>query len=171
MNIAHIHLMLNHIPVLGIVFGLVIGVVGLFARSKGVIRVGLGIITFSAIVAVPVYLTGDPAEEMVEGLPGVSEGVIGQHESAAAFSLVLAGVSGLLAAISLLFWRSLTSKLPGYFVAGTLLAALLTTGSMIWTANLGGQIRHTEIRTTTEPTTGNAGTADRKGEKTKDDDD
>lgn len=163
--------MLNHVPVLGVVFGLAIGVIGLLARSKGVIRIGLGVLIFSAIVAVPVYLTGDSAEEIVERLPGVSEGVIGEHESAAAFSLALAGVSGGLAGITLLFWRSLTDKLPSYLVAGTLMVTALTMATMIRTANLGGQIRHTEIRATTNAPAGDTGTTDRKGEKARDDDD
>ncbi len=156
MDLVHLHLMLNHVPVLGVVFAFVVGVIGFLFKSKAVTRVALGMLVFSAIIAVPVYLTGEPAEEVVEGLAGVSEAVIEQHESAAAFSLILAGVTGGFALLALLFGRSLTSKVPGYLVAATLLAAFLTTGSMLWTANLGGQIRHTEIRTAAGSSTSDA---------------
>jgi uncharacterized membrane protein len=154
MDLTHLHLMLNHVPVTGVVFGFLIGFVGVLARSKTATRVGLGMIVFSALIAIPVYLTGDTAEELVEGLPGVSEAVISQHESAATLSLALACVAGGLALLTLFFGRSLVSKIPGYLIGATLLVALVATASMARTANLGGQIRHTEIRGT-----GNTGQA------------
>ncbi len=170
MDLVHLHLMLNHVPILGVAFGLAIGTIGLLSRSRGVIRIGLGVLAFSAIVAVPVYLTGEPAEELAEGLPGVSEGIIGQHESAATISFALTGVSGALAAITLLFWRSLTSKLPTFLVTGTLLVTALTMASMVRTANLGGQIRHTEIRAAAGGTATEGKTSGRKNTERDDDD-
>ena len=173
MDLVHLHLMLNHVPVLGVVFAFVVGVIGFLFKSKAVTRVALGMLVFAAIVAVPVYLTGEPAEEVVDGLAGVSEAVIEQHESAATFSLILAGVTGAFALLALLFGRSLTSKLPGYLVAVTLLAALVATASMLWTANLGGQIRHSEIRTAANGGTSDAERAPsgQKRESREDDDD
>lgn len=146
MDFAHLHLMLNHVPVIGSVFGFIILLASLFARSKGATAVGLILLVVSAIAAVPVYLTGEPAEEIVEKLPGVTESITGQHESAAAISLGLAIAAGLFAAAALVFSRVRTSKLPSYLVIATLMVALLTGVSMLQTANLGGQIRHTEIR-------------------------
>jgi len=148
MNFLDLHLMLNHIPVLGVVFGFVIGLAGALARSRAATRVGLGTLVFSALIAVPVYLTGDTAEEIVEGLPGVTESFIHQHESAATLSLILVGVSGVFALAALIFGRALTSKVPGYLISATMLVTVVTGASMIRTANLGGQIRHTEIRGT-----------------------
>jgi len=52
-DFAHIHLMLNHVPVIGVAFGLFILFGGVAARSKAVTRVGLGLLAFSAIVAIP----------------------------------------------------------------------------------------------------------------------
>jgi len=174
MNFVDLHLMFNHVPVFGVLFGLMIGLVGVFARSKGVTRVGLGALVLSALVAIPVYLTGDSAEEIVEGLPGVTEGFIGQHESAATVSLILVCVSGVFALATLVFGRSLTSKVPGYLMAATMVVTVLTGASMIKTANLGGQVRHTEIRSGAAPATnGEAGTTEKPGggAKTDDDDD
>ncbi|HRI03515.1 MAG TPA: hypothetical protein PLL77_07200 [Pyrinomonadaceae bacterium] len=146
MDLGYLHLSLNHIPVIGSVFGFIILFIGIVARSKAVNRVGLGLLAISAIVAIPVYLTGETAEEIVEKLPGFSESITGQHESAAALSLGLAIFSGVLAITALLFSRARTEKNPGYLVIATLLLSLLTTTSMVRTANLGGQVRHTEIR-------------------------
>ncbi len=148
MDFAHLHLMLNHVPVLGVIFALLMGLGGVVFRSNPVIRLALGILVFSAIVAVPVYLTGEPAEEIVEKLPGVTGAITEQHESAAMLSLILAGISGLFALLTMIFGR--VSKVPGFLVTATMLVTLLTTTSMIRTANLGGQIRHTEIRSGTQ---------------------
>lgn len=170
MEPAHLHLMLNHVPVLGVVFGTAIGVIALLARSKAATRVALGMFVFAAIVAVPVYLTGEPAEEVVEKLAGVSETVIEQHESAAVFSLVLACITGGLALIALVLIRS-ASRLPVFFAAATLLLGILSTGSMLWTANLGGQVRHSEIRAAATTGTTDAGTASSQRKEEKEDDD
>lgn len=163
MDLAHLHLMMNHVPVMGVVFGFLVALIGGIARSKVAVRVGLIMLVASGLIAVPVYLTGDSAEELVEHLPGVSEAVIDQHQSAATLSLVFAGVSGALALLTLLFSLSLepsrsssgkelvarnsiTPKVPGTLFVVTMLVTLLGGASMIRTANLGGQIRHTEIR-------------------------
>lgn len=146
MDIAHLHLMLNHVPVVGVVFGFFILLWGAIRSSKEIISIGLTTMILTALVAIPVYLTGEPAEEIVEHMPGVSESMIGIHEDAATLSLVLCILSGIGAIAALIFNRSLMPKVAGYSVIGALLLSLLTATSMVRTANLGGQIRHTEIR-------------------------
>lgn len=146
MDSAYLQLMLNHVPVFAVIFGFFLLLGGVMTRSKSVSRVGLGLLALAAIVAIPVYLTGEPAEQVVEKLPGVSEAITGQHESAAFLSLGLVMLSGLLALTALVFARSLSAKLPGYLVVATLVLSLLAGTSIIRTATLGGQIRHTEIR-------------------------
>ena len=147
MDLAHLHLMLNHVPVIGVIFGFFVLLAGVVSKSKAVAGVGLGLLVVSGIVAIPVYLTGEPAEEIIEGLPGISETVASEHESAAAFSLALAIASGLFASATLVFLRLRSPRTQSYLVMASLLISLITGASMIRTANLGGQIRHTEIRT------------------------
>ena len=153
MGLVHLHLILNHVPVIGVVLGLFVLLTAVLARSKPIAAVGLGLLIISGMVAIPVYLTGESAEELIEGLPGVSEAVIGTHESAAAVSLALAMVTGLLATGTLLLLRSRLVRAQSYLVMASLLFSFITSISMIQTANLGGQIRHTEIRTGSQPTT------------------
>jgi hypothetical protein len=153
MNAIHVHLMLTHVPVLGTVFGLGLLLVALWRRSDEVKKVALGVFVLAALFAVPVYLTGEPAEDGVKGLPGVTKAVIEDHEEAAevAFtSLVILGVGAL---AGLFFFRR-GKAVPGWFGAGLLAAALVVGGLMIWTANLGGRVRHTEIRSQTVPSAG-----------------
>ncbi len=72
MNQAHFHLILNHLPILGILFGLIILTGGFLTKNAAVKRTALGMFVLSAIFAIPAYLTGEGAEEVVENLPGVN---------------------------------------------------------------------------------------------------
>ena len=146
MDIAHIHLMLNHIPVTGVIFGLIVLAWGIFRRSDEVKIVGLIALILAGVVALPVYLTGEPAEEIVEKLPGVSEGVIELHEASALISLIFAMIAGGFAFVALVSRRLKSAAFAQFTMVGTLLVSLVTGVLMARTANLGGQIRHSEIR-------------------------
>jgi hypothetical protein len=86
MNPAHLNLILNHIPVLGTAFGMALIAWALFRKSEELKRVSLGVFVVIALLAVPAYLTGEPAEEVVEHLPGVDKPAIEEHEEAATFA-------------------------------------------------------------------------------------
>jgi uncharacterized membrane protein len=145
MNWPHIHLILNHVPVLGTLFGLVLLVWGLVRRNDALQRAGLLTFTVVALIAIPVYLTGKPAEEAVEHLAGTAESAIEPHENAALFSFTAMELLGALALGALLLSR--TRFNPALVVRGALVVAFITGGLMAWTANLGGRIRHSEVGT------------------------
>ena len=147
MDGVHIHLLLNHIPVIGTLFAVPLFGYALLRRSEELKRLSLMILVFSALVAIPVYLTGEPAEEAVEKLAGVSETLIEQHEDSAKLSMVFLMITGAISLLGLILIKIRTSFVAGWFVAVALLFSIATAGMMARTANLGGQIRHSEIRT------------------------
>jgi hypothetical protein len=132
-------------PVIGTIFGVLLLLLALLRKSEELKRVSLGVFVFTALLAIPVYFTGEPAEKLIEHLPGVAEPLIEQHENAALFALLMAGVTGIAALIGLIIFRR-AEKTPGWVVGAALVLSLATSGLMGWTANIGGQIRHTEIR-------------------------
>jgi uncharacterized membrane protein len=145
MNPAHVHLLVNHIPVLGVVLGLVV-LAGAVLRSHALLtRCALAVFVVAALAAIPTYLSGEPAEEIVERAAGEIETWVEPHEEAASVALALVEALGVLALIGLRLSRN-GRALPRALMGVTLVAAVLATGSLAWTANLGGQIRHTEIR-------------------------
>ena len=170
MDLAHLHLVLNHVPVTAAVFGFVVLGLGILFRSAHVRNVGLGLLVVSALTAIPVYLTGESAEEVVEGIQGASESFIDKHQSAAEVSLGLAMVSGAIALAAMIPLRMAYARFRGFLVTGALLASVLTCASMAWTANLGGQIRHTEIRPAGQAVN-QTQTEQKAGTKTRDADD
>ncbi len=145
MNQAHFHLILNHLPILGILFGLIILTGGFLTKNTVVKRTALGMFVLSAIFAIPAYLTGEGAEEVVENLPGVNETLIEAHEDLANIFLWLAGALGLLSLITL-YADYKSNKIAPTLYVFALVAAI---GSMVLAQQVGtsgGEIRHTEIR-------------------------
>jgi uncharacterized membrane protein len=150
MNPTHLHLILNHVPVLGTAFGLGLLVFGMARKSQELKKAALGVSVIVALLAVPAYLTGEPAEDGVKALSGVAMPVIEQHERAATVAFTGILVLGAAALTGLLLFRS-GQQLPSWFGSLMLAASLIVSGLMAWTANLGGQIRHSEIRSGASP--------------------
>lgn len=153
MNWAHMHLLLNHVPVLGTLFGLALLLYAVVRRNDGHKRVALGVFTLVALLALPTYFSGEPAEEVVEHRAGVSEPAIESHEDAALGALAGVEVLGLVALVGLFLSRG-GRALPANAARAVVLVAILTAGLMARTANLGGQIRHAEIRADAQPQPG-----------------
>ena len=145
MSGAHLHIILNHFPVVLSYFGLLCLALSLLLRSTDLRRVALGTFVLIALLTVPVYLTGGRAEHTVEELPGVSHEVIERHERLAKVALTSTIVLGLVAAIGLLGERRRGSMPKGFPVA-VFLVGLAAAGILAFTANLGGKIRRPEIR-------------------------
>jgi uncharacterized membrane protein len=144
MSIVHLHLLLNHVPVVGTLFALLLFAAAVFLRETVSTKFALGFSTAIAVVAVAVYFTGGPAEEAVEKLAGVTERAIEQHEEAAELSTIAMSLFGALSLVALVVFRK--GKVPRWVGAAGFAGTVVLSTLMGWTANLGGQIRHTEIR-------------------------
>ena len=149
MSPVHVHLMLNHIPVVGMILALFLFAVAAVKRSDDIVKVILALFVLLGLVSIPVYLTGEPAEEAVEHLPGVSHDFIEAHEDAAAYALASVEVLGVASLVGLFLFRR--SRLPQWFVAVILILSIVASAVMVRTGNLGGQVRHSEIRSGSAP--------------------
>lgn len=156
MDAAHVHLLLNHVPVIGLVFCVLLLAYALARRSDDVTRAAFWAFGVVGLAAVVVYLTGEPAEELVAELPGFSEAAAERHEQAALWATWAAVALGAVALGGLYAYRDLNvPRRFGVLMLGLSLAGL---APMAWAANLGGQVRHEEIRGTTA--SGPSGTGD-----------
>jgi hypothetical protein len=137
--------MVNHFPVIGILLSILLFLYGLARRSEEIKKVSLGVFVLLALITVPVYFTGGAAEKVVKNLPGVTEDFIGRHEEMAGLSLVLIEALGIACLAGLIFFRR-SAAVPKWFIALVLVLSFSAAAVVGLTANLGGQIRHTEIR-------------------------
>lgn len=144
MNSVQMHLALTHVPVVLSLVGLIMLAVAFFIKNSTITKTSYILILIAGIAAIPVFFTGEGAEEAIENLPGVSEAIIERHEDVAKLAMISIAVAGL-AALAALFsfkWQIATRV----FKVVVLLLAIASGGLMVQTAHLGGQIRHTEIR-------------------------
>ena len=143
MNLAYMHLILNHIPMIGMPVALIFLLYGFYFKNPSSQRFSLFVLIALSALVVPVYLTGEPAEEVVEHLPGVVESVIESHEEAAEVSLVLTLITGLTAFVALWFHKD--ERKSRALNLAVVACASVAVASLVYTANLGGKIRHTEF--------------------------
>ena len=156
MNLAHAHLLLNHLPILGTLITLGLFVVSLVANRDDLKQVSLALFSLIAIIAIPTYISGSGASEALKDSPDVSMAAIEAHQGAALLAFIFMEITGGIALIGL--WRfSRADKNP--WLSGparlslglVLVLSLATSGLMAVAGNTGGDIRHAEIHDAKEP--------------------
>lgn len=161
-SFVHVHLILNHIPIVGLGIALLLLLLAEVWRDSGLARAGWIVLAVAAALAIPAYLTGEPAEEAIEHLPGVVEDLIETHEERALIALIITILGGILGLASL--WTAYArGRTPRLLALATLLVVLVGAGTMAWTGNAGGKIRHPEIRAAITPAAGGAELEEREG--------
>jgi uncharacterized membrane protein len=145
MNPAHIHLLLNHFPTVGFGIGLGLFLVALVGKNEELKRASLVILFLIAAVAIPTYMSGNAAQELLKDRTDVSQALIRAHEDAALLGFVLMEITGFIAWIGLWQFR-LLSRVPRWSSTAVLLLAIVAFTFMARAANIGGEIRHPEIQ-------------------------
>lgn len=152
MNEAHFHLVVNHLPIIFPLVGIIILIIGLISKSDAVNRTAYTIFILGAISAIISMVSGEGAEEVVEKINGVSETYIKAHEESAEVFAILIYILGIISIIG--FWTSFKNKrVTKVFPIGTMIFACVVLFFARQTGTTGGEIRHTEIRSgNREPT-------------------
>jgi hypothetical protein len=145
LTLPHIHLILNHVPMIGTIFGILILLYARWRNNKDNMTVGLWMFVIAAVMTIPVYLTGDPAKSDIRDLPTFSKTMVGEHEDAALWAFIVVGALGL-AALFGLYFAMKDKKPPKWLPIAVLILSLLATATFIRTAQLGGLISHPELR-------------------------
>jgi uncharacterized membrane protein len=149
MNLAHLHLLLNHVPTVGFAVGVCLFLVALLQKDEKQQKLSLGILFIVALLSLPTYLSGVAAAEIVRERPGVSAEVIRHHEDAALSAFALMELTGAAAWLALWQFRRFRRPPHGFLVA-VLFLSVVSLGLMAQAANLGGAIQHPEILTLEE---------------------
>lgn len=146
---VHLHLLVNHAPIFGAIFALVLFLASYRWAPDVLRRTAFVFLIFTALAGGASDLTGDPAVHAVRGLPGIRRDVTHDHEEMGQTSAIVAGIVGALA-IALLV-RSRNGPVSKVVAATGLVVSLIVSAMMSYTGLLGGRVRHTEVRAGATP--------------------
>ncbi|MBS1570829.1 hypothetical protein ACFSPU_13210 [Haoranjiania flava] len=145
MNGAHWHLVVNHLPIIFPIVGVIVMITGLISKSEAVKRTAFMIFILGALASIAAMTTGEGAEEIVEKINGVTENYIESHEETAETFALLSYILGSISLLGL--WASFKQKTFSNIIAiVTLVFAFVVLFFGKQTGTTGGEIRHTEIR-------------------------
>ena len=145
MNDAHLHMVVNHFPIIGTIFGLGILVVGIVMKNNIIKNTAYVLFCVAAIFAAFSMSTGEGAEEMVEDMPSVGKKIIHEHEEMAEKLALVLYVLGAVSLVGLyLNIKKNTKANLISFLALTIGVVAVFLGKA--TGTTGGEVRHTEIR-------------------------
>src|SRR5580692_11821883 len=148
MDLTHIHLLLNHFPTIGYIIGGGLFVLSLIMKSDDLKLASLVVLLGIALLAIPTYMSGNGAQDAIKALPGVPKSMMAAHEGAAFVAIAFMEFTGAFAWLGLWQFRRL-ARVPGWNLAVILVLTLVSVGLMTRASNLGGEIRHAEIRALT----------------------
>jgi hypothetical protein len=145
MDLAHIHLLLNHFPTIGYIIGGGLFLLSLITKSDDLKRASLAVLLGIALISIPTYMSGNGAQDAIKSLPGASKSLIEAHEGAALVAIAFMLFTGAFAWLALWQFRRL-GYFPTWNMAVILVLTMVSCGLMARASNLGGEIRHSEIR-------------------------
>jgi uncharacterized membrane protein len=141
MNQTHLHLITNHLAIIGTLFAGIVLLIGLISNTVQTRIASFILMLISSVGGYITFKTGHEAEETVEHIKGISEYVIEQHEEFAEKALwfiillFIASIVGLYAGK-----KNLSAEKKISWII--LLIAFISFAIFAWTGYLGGQIMH-----------------------------
>ena len=152
MNGAYLHLVMNHVPVVGMPLSFLLLLAGVVRKSKELTQAGLVALILMGLITIPVFKTGGPAARVLHNTPGatIERGAIHEHAEAADYAFTASAILGVLALIAFV-WGCRSESVPMVLSVIVLLGALATSVIMGRVAHLGGLIRHPEISNAPAP--------------------
>lgn len=141
---AHFHLAFNHVPVVLVPVAVVMLAYAMARKSADLTKGALALLIVSTLFGAGAFLTGEPAEEAVAQLTGVSTEAIEAHERVAPIAAATTALAGVFALVVLL--KSRPGGATPWTIIATLVVAIAAAVLLAWAAYLGGRINHPELR-------------------------
>jgi hypothetical protein len=156
-NGAHLHLLVNHFPIIGAFLAVPMLVLALILRKeRGLLLASVFLLAVTAVSGWLSIETGEKAMDMLDGQEGKKwfkayqegEDALGEHEERAEQSMYAAVPTALLGVVLLVMAhrRPPENPLPRIWIGVLLAGAAATGGAMAYAGNAGGVIMHREIR-------------------------
>lgn len=147
MNPAHVHLMVNHMPLFAVLFGGGILALGLLRDDRTIKSIGLCFALVAGVGAFASVQSGERSEDLVESLSGTDTEALEVHEEAGKAAAWAAYLAALLA-LAALAVPTEREPMKGRLEWATWAAFVVTLVMMARAADIGGAIRHPELADT-----------------------
>lgn len=150
-NPAHLHIALNHIPIIGLAVACIPVLIGILFHSRAALASGLLAVILCAGTMPAIIETGEAAQEsfvdgsIEPGMDAAGKEAFREHSGRAKFTAPVVYAAGILALAALIT----LIKFPRQAAWGSwavLLGVAFSIALSIWTAEAGGRIRHPEFR-------------------------
>lgn len=146
MNDAHLHMLVNHFPIVGTILGLIILIGGVYLRSISIKNAACFLFIIATVFTVFSMTTGEGAEEIVEDMPTIGREIIHNHEELAEKFAIAMYLLGVVSVIGLIMNIRNHPKAI-FFSYAIAVIAIVSVFLSTKVGTSGGEIRHTEIRT------------------------
>lgn len=149
---AHLHLALNHVPIIGLTVASLPVLIGIIFHSRGALASGLLAVICCASAMPAIMETGEAARDsFFDGstLPDLDKpgyDTLRQHAGRAKATAPVVYAAGILALVALLALTKFPRQ-AAWIGWAVLVGNLLSVSLSVWTAEAGGRIRHEEFRT------------------------
>src|SRR5258705_2520231 len=101
MNLAHVHIVINHVPSLGTVVAVCLLILALIKKNDGLKKISYQVLVAMSLMALPTFMTGNAAQAILKNQSDVTKGLIAAHENAAIWTLSLITIAGTIAWLGL----------------------------------------------------------------------
>lgn len=145
MNAPHIHLLAVHLPVVLCPLVVALLALGWLRKSDGLEKTGYAILIFAAAAGTIAFYSGPSAFEMLQEKLSDERQLVEDHAAIARAAFIVALLAGAVAIQALLQFAQEEPPVR-WLRAAILAAAIAACYLMAWSAHLGGQIRHPEVR-------------------------
>jgi hypothetical protein len=139
------HLVLNHIPPIGLAFGLVFFVAGLMRSSEQALRAGLRIFLVMGIAVLPVVGSGLMSATILANATWLDAHALSNHRLAGILTLAVLVVLGTLSGVAVFTSTRNRQAISLRVRNAVLFLAVAGFAANVWTAYLGGTLRHSEL--------------------------
>ena len=144
-NYAHVHILLNHFPSIGTVFGVALFAYALWKKNQDLQILSFIVFMIMAVLAIPTVITGAAASIAITERPDLNPAMVQLHLDAAVVAVSFISLTGTFSWLAL--WQYRRFKAPSQWTVWAVLGlSIITLAFMVKTGDLGGEISHPEIR-------------------------
>src|SRR5438067_2051676 len=103
MNLVHVHLWLNHLPILGTMITLGLFIVALGFNRDDLKQACLALFAMIALLSIPAYMSGSAAQNVIKDNPNYAMDLVQVHQGSALIAFLIMELTGAASMFGL--WR------------------------------------------------------------------